>query len=214
MPRRWSANKLVVDNRKAWEAKIERTAQQLNQLGVPRSAGVIQAEIDALRRKPGADDCKIINGPVTNEVCPKVDALRQELAVSQRAAEPETDLVVDRKRLQAVPVAASVVDPQSATLSRLTALGEAKIPDIIAIKIWSPCSSRLVALWASPSSCWRPGRLRRHVPRRWPRDPKTQPPEPERRPVKPGIPMKQSETPDYRHPLGILQVRCIEGRAN
>src|SRR5688572_5425765 len=31
-----TANQLVVDDRKAWEARIERTAQQLNQLGVPR----------------------------------------------------------------------------------------------------------------------------------------------------------------------------------
>ena len=130
-----TANKLVVDNRKAWEARIERTAQQLDQLDVPRPTGVIQAEIDALLRKPGADGCKIINGPVTNEVCPKVDMLRKELAASQRAAELEAALVADRRILQSVPVAALVADPQSATLSRLTALGEAKIRDIIALLI-------------------------------------------------------------------------------
>lgn len=130
-----TANKLVVDNRKAWEARIERTAQQLDQLSVPRPAGVIQSEIDALLRKPGADGCKIINGPVTNEVCPKVDTLRTELAAAQRATELEAVLVVDREKLQAVPVAASVADPQSATLSRITAFGETKIRDIIAILI-------------------------------------------------------------------------------
>ena len=67
------AHQLVVGDRKAWEARIERTAQQLNQLGVPRSAGVIQAEIDALLRTPGADDCTVIDGPVTSKVCPLVE---------------------------------------------------------------------------------------------------------------------------------------------
>ena len=130
-----TANKAVIDDRKAWEARIERTSQQLNQLGIPRPAAVIQAEIDALLRKPGADGCKIINGPVTNEVCPKVDPLRKELAASGQAAELEAVLVADRKRLQAVPVAALVADPQSATLSRITALGEGKMRDIIAMLV-------------------------------------------------------------------------------
>jgi hypothetical protein len=130
-----TANKATVDNRKAWEARIERTAQQLDQLGVPRPAGVIQAEIEGLLRTPGADDCATINGPVTKEICPKVDALRKELAASQRAAELEAGLVADRKRLQTVPVAASVADPQSATLSRLTALSESNIRDMIAFLI-------------------------------------------------------------------------------
>jgi hypothetical protein len=33
-------SRLAIDNRKAWEARIERTARQLDQLGVPRPAGV------------------------------------------------------------------------------------------------------------------------------------------------------------------------------
>ena len=123
-----TTNKLAIDNRSGWEARIERTARQLDQLGVPRPAGVIQAEIDALLRTPGADGCTVINGPVTNEVCPKVDKLRKELAASQRAAELDASLVADRQRLEAVPVAASVADPQSATLSRLTALGGSAHP--------------------------------------------------------------------------------------
>jgi hypothetical protein len=130
-----TTNRLAINDRKVWEARIERTARQLDQLGVPRPAGVIQAEIDAVLRTPGADGCTVINGPVTNAVCPKVDKLRRELAASQRAAELDANLVADRKRLGAVPVAASVADPQSATLSRLTALAEAHIRDIIAILI-------------------------------------------------------------------------------
>jgi hypothetical protein len=189
-----TANKLVVDDRKAWEARIERTAQQLNQLGVPRPAGLIQAEIEALLRKPGADGCKIINGPVTNEVCPKVDTLRNEFASSQRAAELETDLVADRNRLQAAPVAASVADPQSATLSRLTALGEAKIRDIITIliavlvEIGSALGFTFVLL-ASRSVPVAPASAVQMA-----KGLKDTAPEPERRPVKPGIPMKLSET--------------------
>lgn len=129
------ANKTVIDSRKAWEARIERTAQQLDQLGVPRPAAVIQADIDALLRMPGTDDCAKINGPVTKDVCPKVDELRKELAGSIRAALLEADLVADRQTLEGVPVAASMSDPQSATLSRLTLWTEAQIQDAIAILI-------------------------------------------------------------------------------
>jgi hypothetical protein len=130
-----TTNKLAIDNRNAWHARMERTARQLDQLGVPRPAGLIQAEIDALLRTPAANGCTVINGPVTNEVCPKVDRLRKELATSQRAAELDASLVADRQRLEAVPVAASVADPQTATLSRMTALAEARIRDIIAMLI-------------------------------------------------------------------------------
>jgi hypothetical protein len=190
-----TANQLIVGDRKAWEAKIERTAQQLDRLGVPRSGGVIQAEIDARLRNPGADDCKIINGPITNEVCPKVDALRQELAVSRRAAELETELVVDRNRLRAAPVAASVADPQSATLSRLTALGEAKIRDIIAILIavlveFGSALGFTFVLLASRSATAVPACAVQMA-----KGPANTAPKPKRRPVKPGIPIKLSETP-------------------
>ena len=188
-----TAHQLVVDDRRAWEARIERIAQQLDQLGVPRSAGVIQTEIDALLRRPGADGCKVIDGPITNEVCPKVDALRYELAGSQRAAELEANLVADRNRLQVVPVAASVPDPQSATLSRLTALGEAKIRDIIAIliavlvEIGSALGFTFVLLASRPAAPTSAVQMAK--------EPADIAAEPERRPVKPGIPVKPSETP-------------------
>jgi hypothetical protein len=127
-------------------------------VGLDFAPGARGAVEFALLRKPGADGCKIINGPVTNEVCPKVDALRKELAASQQAAELEATLVADRKELQAAPVAASVADPQSATLSRLTALDEAKIRDIIAmliallVEIGSALGFTFVALASRPVS--------------------------------------------------------------
>jgi ATP-dependent DNA helicase RecQ len=58
------------DSREAWNARIERTEQQLGRLGIPRAEGIIQAEIDALLRTPGADGCTLINGPVTEKICP------------------------------------------------------------------------------------------------------------------------------------------------
>jgi hypothetical protein len=130
-----TVNQTAIDSREAWMAKIERAERQLDQLGVPRPAAVIQAEIDALLRAPGADDCDVINGPVTRKVCPQVDILRKERAVADRVAELETELVAARKQLQAVPVAALMSDPQSATLSRLMLLSEAEIRDAIAFLI-------------------------------------------------------------------------------
>jgi hypothetical protein len=128
-------HRTAIDSRKAWVAKIERVEQELGQLGVPRPSAVIESEIDALLRTPGADDCKVINGPVTRDVCPKVDMLRRERAVADRVADLEAELVAARKQLQRIPVAATVADPQSATLALIVPLPEANIRDLIAFLI-------------------------------------------------------------------------------
>jgi hypothetical protein len=92
-----------------------------------------------------------------------------------------------------VPVAASVADPQSATLSRLTALGEARIRDIIAIliavlvEIGSALGFTFVLLASRSAAPPSAGQMAKR--------PEDTVSEPERRPVKPGIPMKLSETP-------------------
>jgi hypothetical protein len=128
-------NQAAIDSREAWKATIERVEKQLDQLGIPRAAAIIQTEIDALLRTPGADDCEIINGPVTRDVCPKVDQLRKERAVADRVADLEAELVAARQKLQNAPVAALMSDPQSATLSRLMLFSEAEIRDAIAFLI-------------------------------------------------------------------------------
>ena len=130
-----STNQSTIDSREAWKARIERVEQQLDQLGIPRAVAVIQTEVDALLRMRGMDGCKVINGPVTEEHCPKVDALRKELAVSRRVAELEAELAAARNKLQSAPVAALMADPQSAALSRIIPLSEAEIRDMIAFLI-------------------------------------------------------------------------------
>ena len=130
-----ATNMTVIESREGWRAKIERTEKLLGELGDYRPAGVVQAEIDTLLRTPGADDCTIINGPVTREICPRVDLLRQELAASKEAATLEGKLAADRKQFAGVPVTAAVVDPQSATLARVTGLTEAEIRDGLTLLI-------------------------------------------------------------------------------
>jgi hypothetical protein len=130
-----TVNQAAIDSRKAWKATIERVEKQLDHLGIPRAAAIIQTEIDALLRTPGADDCEVINGPVTRDVCPKVDQLRKQRAVADRVADLEAELVAARQKLQNAPVAALMSDPQSATLSRLMLLSEAEIRDAIAFLI-------------------------------------------------------------------------------
>jgi hypothetical protein len=125
----------LIEARKAWEAKITRVEGRLDLLGVHRPSDIIQAEMDGLLRTPGTDGCKVINGPITQDICPKVDRLRQELATSQEAVRLEADLVADRGALSDVPVMASVADPQSATLSRLTGIGEEALLGAIAVMI-------------------------------------------------------------------------------
>lgn len=124
-----------IENRNAWQAKIVRVEGRLDVLGTNRPVGVIQAEIDRLLRTPGADDCQVVNGPVTQQVCPQVDRLREELAASTEVARLETDLVADRKALSEIPEITPVADPQSATLSRLTGVSEESLRSAIAVLI-------------------------------------------------------------------------------
>jgi hypothetical protein len=123
-----------VESRKAWEARIIRVEQRLDLIGVRRPANVIQAEIDRLLRTPGADDCKAVNGPITQEICPKVYRLQEELTASNQAARLEADLVADREALSEIPVV-TITDPQSAALKRLTGLDEGTIRTAIATMI-------------------------------------------------------------------------------
>ena len=128
-----ATNKTVIESREGWRAKIERTEKLLAELGDYRPASVVQAEIDTLLRTPGADDCTVINGPVTRDICPTVDRLRQELAASQEAAALEGRLAVDREQIAGVPITAAVVDPQSAAMARVTGLAEAEIRDSLTL---------------------------------------------------------------------------------
>jgi hypothetical protein len=130
-----AAGRQGIENRKAWEAKIVRNEGRLDVLGVHRPASVIKAEIDGLLRTSGVDDCKAINGPVTRDVCPKVDHLRRELAASEEAGRLEADLVADRQVLSDIPVLAVAADPQSAALNRLTGFGEESIRSAVAVLI-------------------------------------------------------------------------------
>lgn len=126
-----ASNENLIESRKAWEAKIIRIEERLDRLGTPRPAHVIETDIDGLLRKPGAEGCKAINGPVTREICPEVDRLRRELAASKEAARLEADLVADRQAFSAMPETASVADPQTAALSRMMAIGPALLTDAI-----------------------------------------------------------------------------------
>lgn len=126
-----ASNENLIESRRAWEAKIIRVENRLDGLGTPRPVNVIKAEIDELLRMPGAEGCNALNGPVTREICPKVDRLRRELAASKAAAILEADLVADRQAISAIPETASVADPQSAALSRMMGIGPALLTDAI-----------------------------------------------------------------------------------
>lgn len=147
-----------IESRKAWEAKITRLEGRLDLLGARRAATVIQAEIDSLLRAPGADNCQAINGPVTRDICPKVDRLRQELASSTEAARFEADLVADRQAFSDLPVAAPQSDPQAAALSRLTGSSEEAVRNVIAaliallVEIGSSLGFTVVALAGRPTA--------------------------------------------------------------
>jgi hypothetical protein len=124
-----------IDKRQAWEAKIVILEGSLDRLGLHRPAAVVQADIGSLLRTPGLEDCKVINGPVTREVCPKLDQLKRELVASKEAARLEADLVAGREALSNLPSLGIVADPQSTALNQLTGFGEDVIRNTVAVLI-------------------------------------------------------------------------------
>ena len=72
---------------------------------------------------PGAEDCTVINGPVTRRVCPEVAELRTELGRAMRRSELERSLI-EAKRTMAKAPAATEPDPLASALAvYLAALG-------------------------------------------------------------------------------------------
>jgi hypothetical protein len=85
--------------------------------------GELKAKINALMLTPGADDCQIINGPVTRRVCPEVATLRTELARAERRADLQHTLAKAQRTMAAAP-AATEPDPLASALAvYLAALG-------------------------------------------------------------------------------------------
>lgn len=74
--------------------RVEALRKILADNAAARAAPLIQAEIDGLLRTPKTEGCAgEINGPVTREICPKVDALRGEIARARTRDQAQADLI-------------------------------------------------------------------------------------------------------------------------
>ena len=113
--------------------RYDRAKAELDRLPITRPASQLQAEIDGPLLTPGADDCSVINGRVTREVCPRVAELRAEKARAERRAELETVLATPLPSLSASQqIAVSKPDPAASALSAyLAALGVAVAPAVL-----------------------------------------------------------------------------------
>lgn len=72
-----------------WEQlnnQIARIEERRRNVVAARPEGVVQADINRLLLTPGAGDCTVINGPVTQAVCPRVADLNKELSIAKSAA--------------------------------------------------------------------------------------------------------------------------------
>jgi hypothetical protein len=67
--------------------QYEAAKTELAALAPTRPAGALRAEIDGLLLTPGSEGCTTINGKITREVCPKVAALKVEMARAERREE-------------------------------------------------------------------------------------------------------------------------------
>jgi hypothetical protein len=128
-----ASREAVHDQRADLRTRIQKNEEARRRIGGVRSPAVIQSEIDALLHKPGADVCPRIDGPVTKQICPKVDALKQELAVSQEAARLDAEISPWRAELVTLPVTGADTDAQSATIARVTGAEGQQVRDWLAI---------------------------------------------------------------------------------
>lgn len=132
-------------NRAAQRGEYERASREyesteaaLRELAPSRSVAEIDAKIAALLVDPLADDCREINGPVTQRVCPRVAELRAERAIAEEKAKLQTELRSAQAKLDALP-SPKVADPATdAVISVWRLIGE-------------PPAAETVSLWLSLS---------------------------------------------------------------
>jgi hypothetical protein len=102
--------------------RYERAKTELAALPAARPVGELQAEIDALLLRPGANGCVAVDGRVTREVCPKVADLRTEKARAERRAELEQLLAAPLPTADASQPAVGKPDPAASALAAYLAL--------------------------------------------------------------------------------------------
>lgn len=98
--------------------QLTRFEQQLGRVGTSRPQSVIQSEIDGLYRIPGVDGCSVINGPVTRQVCPKIDTLKAELG-NAKSFEWLTGRIDELRRELKGTDRVTSIDPRADTLASL-----------------------------------------------------------------------------------------------
>lgn len=150
------------DTKRARE-RYDSAKAELGTLAPSRPAAEVQAEIDALLLTPGADNCKVINGRVTRELCPKVAGLKIEKARADRRAQLDSVLAAP---IPVPPVQTNEqvrdADPGSSALATyLAAIGLVVpvkvLPDwlalvpVIALELASALSGLLVLAVAQPT---------------------------------------------------------------
>jgi hypothetical protein len=121
-------------------ARVEGLRKTIADNADARAASIIQAEIDGLLRDPKTEGCAgKTNGPVTATVCPKVDALRGELARAKTRDQAQTDLApaLTEWRLAAPASASATQDSLGPLQLALAALG-------LAVASWSSLMATLV----------------------------------------------------------------------
>jgi len=102
--------------------RYERAKTELAALPAARPVGELQAEIDALLLRPGANGCVAVDGRVTREVCPKVADLRTEKARAERRAELEQLLAAPLPTADASQPAVGKPDPAASALAAYLAM--------------------------------------------------------------------------------------------
>ncbi len=127
-----------------------RAEQELTSLAPSRPSAEVTAELEGLLLLPGVDGCKLINGPVTQKICPRVAELRAESGRAYRRAELLGELKEAEAEGKSVPAVAASDPGATALAAYLGALGVPVAAD--KLSLWLPLIAVLALQLGSSTS--------------------------------------------------------------
>lgn len=132
--------------------QIARLEERRRQTASARPESVVKAEIAGLLLTPGAGDCTVINGPVTQKVCPQVAELQKELGHAKSASWLDGRLDELRGEMKATPVV-TTVDPRAETIAAILGVSVAAVTKglagFFAILLELTTSAGMWAVWSA-----------------------------------------------------------------
>lgn len=127
----------AASDRERWQSSYERASGELARLSGPLPSAALATQIAALKATPGANACAFQNGPVSRDVCGKVEALEAEgRAMDREHRERRATLEREMRSASEALANAKAVRPANSDAKALAeflgVLGVTATPEVIA----------------------------------------------------------------------------------